>query len=264
MEKEKEIEISVDRILKLIWKNIIILIAAALVCAVGAYLFTRYTVDDTYASEIGFTIVSTASDTNVANPSYLNSNLSYTRSIVRSKVEMLRTNDYYKMVAAQLNSDIDDLIAAHPDKADFLSLSKKNAAQIGASVSFSIIEETELFTIRVVTNSKGESKMIADAIKKTANARLTQLALPDNALEGETTVTDTVRCYKTPLTGVLVGPNLRNITLIGFVLGFVIALAVIIVIDMMDNRVKCITDLEEHYDKIPILGRVASFKTTQK
>lgn len=257
-------EISMDKLLKLVWKNIVILVLAAVVCAVGAFLFTRYTVADTYVSEIGFTIVSTASDTNVANPSYLNSNLSYTRSIVRSKVEMLKTNDYYEMVAAQLNSDIDELIEEYPDKAQILNAAKKTAAQIGASVSFSIIEETELFTIRVVTNSSGESKMVADAIKKTANARLTQLALPDNALEGETTVTDTVRCYKTPLMGVHAGPNVRNNTLIGFVLGFVAAFAVIFVIDMLDTRVKTVSDLEERYNKIPVLGTVASFRTTKK
>lgn len=257
-------EISIDKILKLIWKNIVVILLVSVLCAVGAFLITRYTVADTYVSEIGFTVVSTASDTNVANPSYLNSNLSYTRSIVRSKVEMLKTNDYYEMVAAQLNSDIDELIVANPDKEALLNASKKTAAQIGRSVSFSIIEETELFTIRVVTNSSGESKMIADAIKKTANARLTLLALPDNALEGETTITDTVRCYKTPLMGVHSGPNIRNNTLIGFVLGFIVAFAVIFVIDMLDTRVKTVSDLEERYSKIPVLGTVASFKTTKK
>lgn len=252
-------EISLDRVLKVVWKQKILVIVVAVIFAVGAYIFTDLTVPPTYTSHIGFTVVSTASETNISNPSYLNSNLSYTRSIVSSKVALLETYDYYEMVASQFNSSIDELIAQHPDQKQMLESYKRNASQIGRTVSFNIIDGTELFTINVRTGSKAESKMIADAIKKTANVRLSQLSRPENALAGETYVADTVRCYEAPREGSYAGPYpLRNAVL-GFLVGLFLIVAVIAIVDAKDTRVKSITEFKERYNTIPILGTVPSF-----
>ena len=257
-------ELSLEKILKLVWKNILVLALATIICAMSAFFITKHTIPNTYVSTIGFTIISTASDTNVENPSYLSSNLSYIRQIVSSKVAMLDTLDYYTMVASQLNSDIDLLIEQHPEMKEELEASKKTPSQISRAVSFRVLADTELFNVVVTTNSAGESKMIADSIVATANVHLTQLARPDNALAGETVATDTVRCYETPIIGVLSGPNVMANTFMGFVAGFFITLLAIIVIDMLDKRIKSIGDLSDRFGDIPVLGMVASFKASKK
>lgn len=257
-------ELSLERILKLVLKNILVLLISAFICAVAMFFITKYTIPKTYVSSIGFTVISTASDTNVANPSYLNSNLNYIRQIVSSKVALLNTLDYYTMVSSQLNSDIDALIEDYPDMKEELEGSKKTPNQIRRAVSFRVMQETELFTAIVTTGSPAESKMIADAIEKTANVRLTQLARPENALAGETVITDTVRCYETPLMGTLSGPNIVSNTLMGFIAGFAIMLAVIVIIDMLDKRVRNLSELSDKFGDVPVLGMVASFKASKK
>ena len=176
---------------------------------------------------------------------------------------MLSTNDYYIQVAEQLNRDIDKLIAENPEHAAELEASKKSAGQIGAALSFRIIEDTELFTISVITNSKSESKMIADAIEKTANARLTELSVNTDMLEGEYPVTDSVKCYEKPLMGAFAGPSTSTNTLVGFVLGFILAFAIAFIHDIADVRVKSVSDLTEKYD-IPVLGTVVSFDPVKR
>lgn len=256
-------DFSLKRIFGIIWKNVIFIAVVSVVFASISFCYTKFAMPKRYVSKISFTVVSTASDTNVANPSYLNSNLLYTRSIVKSKVTMLATNDYYLLVADQLNKDIDNLIMENPEYAAELEASKKTAAQIGAAISFSIIEDTELFTIRVMTNSMSESKMIADAIEKTANARLTELSVNSDMLEGEYPVTDSVKCYEKPLIGSFAGPGVGKNTIVGFLIGFIIAFALAFVHDIADVRVKSVSDLTEKYD-IPVLGTVASFDPAKR
>ena len=257
-------ELSLEKILKIILKNIVVLVLATLLCGIGAFLVTKFLIPRTYVSRISFTVISTASETNVANPSYLNSNLNYTRSIVSSKVRMLDVPDYYNMVAAQLENDIDKLIEANPQAASELEQSKKNAAQIASAISFTLIDETELFAVNVRTNSASESKLIADAVGKTANARLTQLAMPENSLAGETPVTDTVRCYENPQMGAFAGPNILMNTFAGCFVGFAITFIIILIITLTDTRIKGLAELNEKYKDIPVLGTVASFKTSKK
>ncbi|MBE6688684.1 MAG: hypothetical protein E7588_05335 [Ruminococcaceae bacterium] len=257
-------EISLEKLFKIVWKNIIIIAVASVLCSIAAFMITKYTMPKTYVSRIGFTVISTASETNVSNPSYLNSNLAYTREIIHSKIAMLDTLDYYNMVASQLNSDIDEFAVNYPEYADDVIRSKKTAAQIKNSVRFNILENTELFTVTVTTNSSGESKMIADAIEKTANVRLTQMALSDNSLAGETAVADTVRCYETPLPGVLSGPDVFMNTITGLFIGFFASFLVFLVIDLLDNRVRTLNELTEKFENIPVLGMIATFKATTK
>lgn len=256
-------EYSLKRLLEILWKNVIFVSAVSVAFAAIFFCYTKFAMPKRYVSKISFTVVSTASDTNVANPSYLNSNLLYTRSIVKSKVTMLATNDYYMLVADQLNRDIDQLIAENPQHAEVLEASKKTAAQIGAAISFSIIDETELFTIKVVTNSMSESKMIADAIEKTANARLTELSVNSDMLEGEYPVSDSVKCYEKPLMGVFAGPSAGRNMIVGFLLGFILAFALVFMYDVADVRVKNVSDLTEKYD-IPVLGTVVSFDPAKR
>lgn len=256
-------DVSMKKLLEIVWKNIIFIAVVSVVFASCFFCYTKFAMPKKYVSKISFTVVSTASDTNVANPSYLNSNLLYTRSIVKSKVTMLATNDYYLLVADQLNKDIDQLILENPEHAQELEASKKTAAQIGAAISFSIIEETELFTIKVVTNSMSESKMIADAIEKTANARLMELSVNSDMLEGEYPVTDSVKCYEKPLMGKFAGPSVGRNTIVGFMLGFVLAFALAFMRDITDVRVKSVSDLTDKYD-IPVLGTVVSFDPAKR
>lgn len=257
-------ELSLEKIFKIIWKNIVVITVVSIIFGGASFAVSKFIIPKTYVSRIGFTVISTASETNVANPSYLNSNLNYTREIVRSKIAMLNTYDYYSMVASQLNSDIDSYIAQHPEKAQELEQSKKNPAQIDSAVSFSLVDNTELFTVTVRTNSPGESQMIAEAIGKTANVRLTQLAMPDNSLAGHTPVTDTVRCYEKPLYGSLAGPNVLSNTLMGAMLGFALTFSIFFIITIKDTRVKNINEFTEKYKDIPVLGTVVSFKTAKK
>ena len=256
-------DFSLKRILGIVWKNIIFISVVSVVFASCAFCYTKFAMPKRYVSKIGFTVVSTASDTNVANPSYLNSNLVYTRSIVKSKVRMLATNDYYLLVSEQLNRDIDQLINDNPEYAEELAASKKSAGQIGAALSFNIIEDTELFTISVVTNSKSESKMIADAIEKTANARLTELSVNSDMLEGEYPITDSVKCFEKPLMGAFAGPSTGRNTIIGFIIGFILSFALAFLHDIADVRIKNVSDLTEKYD-IPVLGTVVSFDPAKR
>ncbi len=257
-------EISLEKIWKIFWRNIIIIASSAVICAVAAYFITEYTIPKTYVSNAGFTVVSTASETNVDNPSYLNANLNYTRSIVSSKIIMLKTLDYYTMVAQQYNSDIDALIAQYPERKEELQLSKKTAGEIAGTISFSIIQDTELFDVNVKTGSPSESKMIADAVVKTANARLSQIVQKENTLTGEAPDADTVRCYKTPLIGSISGPSKKTNTLMGFLIGFILSYAVFFVINILDTRVKSAKELQEAFENIPVLGMISSFKTAKK
>lgn len=257
-------EISLHKLFKIIWKNIVIVALTSVLCAIGAFLITKYTIPKTYVSRIGFKVISTASETNISNPSYLNSNLSYTREIVRSKIAMLETRDYYTIVASQVNSDIDEFAANYPEYANEVINSKKTAVQIGNAIKFNIIEDTELFTVTVTTNSSGESKMIADAIEKTANVRLTQMSVSDSSLAGEAAFADTVRCYETPLPGVLSGPSIFRNTIAGLFIGFLFSFLVFLAIDLLDKHVRTISEFTEKYENIPVLGMIPTFKSKSK
>ena len=231
--------------------------------ACAFFCFTKYTMPKKYVSTIGFTVVSSASDVNLSNPTFLTSNLAYARNIVKTRVRMLGTLDYYTKVSEQVNSDIDALIAEYPEHAAELEKSKKTAVQIGKSLSFSIIEETELFTVRVSTNSMSESKLIAEAVEKTANKHLTQLSVSADMLESEQPVADSVKCFEKPLMGKFAGPSISKNTVVGFIFGFILSFGIVFVLSILDVRIKSAYDLSEKYD-IPVLGSVISFEPAKR
>jgi capsular polysaccharide biosynthesis protein len=48
----------------------------------------------------------------------------------------------------------------------------------------------------------------------------------------------------------------KKITLIGFMLGFVIAVAVIVIADLIDNRIKFADDFKKKFSDIPVLAEI--------
>ena len=117
-----------------------------------------------------------------------------------------------------------------------------SASNIRNRVTMASANETEVLKITVTTNDPVHAKFLVDAIMKVGEKELVEIVGVTTAKvidEG----TDTK---------VAVSPNVRIQSMVGFALGFVIGVLIIIFIRLLDTRIKSEEELKNF--NVPIIG----------
>ncbi len=222
-------DISVKDLFKIIIKNLLCIIICATVGLAGAFSIFKFIVRPTYISSVKLYVYTKEESKNTTNYNDLN-DLNYAQKVVNTYIEMLRTDSFYKSVKdkAGLDYSIEDL--------------KK-------MINFSILNDTEVFQVLVSSHNPEESKKIADTI--TALAPQTISSIKESAL---LKVVDSASFPSRASS-----PNLLLDSIVGFLLGIVIAVLYVLLKEMLDVRIKQEEDLMAKYN-IPILGSIPAFE----
>ena len=229
-EKGKETYIDLVKVLQVIWKNIIWILIATVVCAVLAYVITYITWDPTYTSEVQvYAIISAEGED--------------TQSAVTTSQITMRRN-----ITALYNKAI-----SKPDSLKELSELLKgegyevSSVQLGRYITAKADSDAEeIIHVKVVTGDPDLSYTIAKLVGEQAPG------LVKNAYVGCSLAIFNNATYPTH-------PNssnaLRN-TAIGGLIGLIVSAGIFILIYMLDKTVKSAEELESdsgvrHLGEIP-------------
>ena len=148
-------------------------------------------------------------------------------------MDILTTEDFLDQVSAKLESKYTDVTNSYIKK----------------HMTCKHITDTEIFVVQITTTDPNLSYDIANAISDLAPE-----LIPKTITVGELRLIDRARIPTTSS-----WPITRN-TVLGGLVGAVLAIAVIIIRDMLDTTIRTKKDLEDRFEDIPVIGTIPGIK----
>ncbi len=223
-------EINVKTLFDWIMKGIVFIVVVTLLAGAGTFLYTKYFVSPTYRAEVKF--CADSEDPGSAG-------ISYYKSVAPQYVELLNVNEFYQMVAEEL----------------FTTKQKTySSTQIRRMVSFSgVVEDTSVFYSRVNATNAQDAYDVAYAVASCAPRRIQGLRSEDTLMVASMPTVPTSPS----------APNIRNNTIYGLFAGLAVSVLLVVVKELLDNRIKNSEEITETYG-LPVLGVVPDFSNQEK
>lgn len=224
-EKEREIEIDLGKIFHMMKKRVIYIILATLITGVLSGCITEFLIQPKYSASCTMYVYSNT-DRVSSSASIGQSELSASQQLVNTYIEVLKSNYVLEDVISALNLDM-------------------TTKQLRSMLSFSQINETEIFKVTVTSTNAAQSADIANAIAKTAPD-----AIVKKIKAGGVSVLDYAKVPSAPSS-----PNLKKNILIGAIAGFAVSFIGFFVYELFDTTITTERDLERAFD-IPVIGSI--------
>lgn len=221
-------EITFKNLTDWIIRGIALILAVSLLFAVAAFIYTSYFVAPVYQARVKFY----ASGFDTVNPS---ANVTMTPQYV----EFLNVNEFFEMVSKDL------LESTGTD------LTPKAIA--GMLQFSSVIEDTSSFYVTAKASDPNLAYNIALSVAKQGPERAKQFL----------DVGELQRISDPTLPSAPSGKSPLENAVLGFVIGFVLAAAVVILKEILDNRIEGPDEIAELFH-LPILGIVPDFSVGEK
>lgn len=222
-------ELNLKDIVSLLLSKLFVIILVVLFCAGVGFAYTYFAVDPTYAA---YTKLVVRNREGVAT-GVTSSDLAASQSLVNTCMKILETEDFLDQVSAKLESKYTDVTNSYIKK----------------HMTCKHITDTEIFVVQITTTDPNLSYDIANAISDLAPE-----LIPKTITVGELRLIDRARIPTTSS-----WPITRN-TVLGGLVGAVLAIAVIIIRDMLDTTIRTKKDLEDRFEDIPVIGTIPGIK----
>lgn len=229
-------EISFEKIIRIVKKNALIIIAAALVFFGIALAVMKFVISPTYTISAKF-YISDPTRQQGGTASY--SDYNYETRVVNTYVEMLKSKDFFELVYSKLSEE-----NAH----------KTSAAQIQNGASFSVVTNTEIISASFQNSDHDLVYPVMSAILDTAEEYISRTYNRED-IESNNTETPNQEDVKVS------NNRTKIVCAIAAVLGALAAVAFFYIRDALDVHIRGANDITEKY-KLPVLGRIPNFDTS--
>lgn len=229
--RNEEIEINLREIFAVVMDKIAIIALIAVLGAAISFTYTKFMVEPTYQSSTQVYVTNTASTTTTE----------------QVNVGDLQSSTY-------LTKDYRIFVKSRPVLEQVISNLKLKLTtdQLAAKISVEIPTDTRTLTISVVDKDPFTAKNIADSVYEAAKTQILNLTgVEIKSVDGE---------LGAELPTTPIGPNMKLNVLLGFLIGFVLAVAIIIIRFMLDDTIKAQEDVEK-YLGISVLGLIPETET---
>ena len=232
MEKEKsnsvktgEDEQSVDllHLLSVLWRKAWIIVLAGVLFAGACFGWATFTIQETYSSSVMMYVNTEAS---LGGYSISLSDLNTAKSLVSTYMVILKSRETLQMVLEEAESSY-------------------MYQELSGMITSSQVNDTEIFAITVTSTNPQEAAKLANAIAAVLPKRVAAII---NGASMRLVSGAVVNPAK-------VGPNITRYTALGLFIGALLAAAVIIVLDLLNDVIRDEDHILRAYD-IPILARV--------
>ncbi|MBR6101803.1 MAG: lipopolysaccharide biosynthesis protein [Ruminococcus sp.] len=251
MEKQEQ-EINLAEIFYLLLSRIKFIALLTVLCAAAAFCYAKFWLPVQYTSSVSIYVKNSGEQTSDTATA---SDLSAAKSLASTYIVILDDDVVYDKVSQMLLEDYgaDQLkqffsIDKDKDGNEYIS-----AGQIRRLVSAKALNNTEVIQISTVSRDPGLSAAICNDI-----ASFAKQLLKDVTKAGSV---ETIGHAKEP-TGPS-GPSVKRYTIIGALIGFVIAVAVVIIRKLLDNRIRTAEDIRQAFS-IPVLGEIPDLEMDEK
>ena len=218
---EKEMEISLLEIVTILWHKVWIIILCILIGGAVGFGISRYMIEPTYTSKISL---------------YVNNN----KDRLESQLNINDINASQKLVATYIEILKSDVVLSKV--IDEMELPYTNQ-ELRERIEASALNNTEILEVKVTTTDPDEAAAIANTLAELAPSEIIRVVQA-----GDVQLIDVAIPNTDP-----VAPNTGLNTIIGALLGAVIACLGVLITAMLDTRVKSEEDLQKQFD-LPVLG----------
>lgn len=215
-------------LLQLLRKHLKLVIALPIVCALATAMFAWVMLPNTYTASVSMYVLSSSSNTDGSSSIQYN-DLSASQMLTNDVAELIQSERITNQAASDLHMDPQEL------------------ASYDVEVTSSTT--TRLITIEVTGDTPDSAAAIANGIANATN----NVAQEIMAVEA-VNVIDQALAPDSPS-----GPPRAMYTAVAFLAGLFIAVAVVVVMDMVNTRVRKPEDIEELLG-VPVIGRIPTIK----
>ncbi|HEU1356680.1 TPA: capsular biosynthesis protein CpsC [Streptococcus pneumoniae] len=226
MKEQNTIEIDVFQLFKTLWKRKLMILIVALVTGTGAFAYSTFIVKPEYTSTTRIYVVNRNQGD---KPGLTNQDLQAGTYLVKDYREIILSQDALEKVATNLKLDMP-------------------AKTLASKVQVAVPADTRIVSISVKDKQPEEASRIANSLREVAAEKIVAV----------TRVFDVATLEEARPATTPSSPNVRRNSLFGFLGGAVVTVIAVLLIELLDTRVKRPEDVEDVL-KIPLLGLVPDF-----
>ena len=212
-QENQMIEIDVLSLLKTIWKRKFLIILTALLTGILALGYSVFIAKPTYKSTTRIYVVNRQQG---ENPTLTNQDLQAGSYLVKDYKEIILSQDVLASVISELK------LSGSP-------------SDLASKVTVTVPTDTRIVSITVTHADPPEASRIANTLREVAAEKIIAVTKVSDV----TTLED-AETPKTPSS-----PNIRRNTIIGVLAGGVLMVIVVVIVEILDDRVKKPEDIEE-------------------
>ena len=226
-QENQAVEIDVFATLKVLWKRKFSIILVALVFAIAAFGYSAFLAKKEYQSTSRIYVVSRQ---NQDNNALTNSDLQAGAYLVKDYREIILSQNVLSQAIEELKLNM-------------------TPAELSKKINVSVPTDTRILSITAKDGDPKEAARIANGLRNVAAEKITAVTKVSDV-----TTLDEAEVPQSPSS-----PNIKRNVLLGFVAGAGLMVVLLVVVEVLDDRVKKPEDVEELMG-LPLLGVVPDIK----
>ena len=226
-QENQAVEIDVFAMLKTLWKRKFSIVLVALVFAIAAFGYSAFLAKKEYQSTSRIYVVSRQ---NQDNNALTNSDLQAGSYLVKDYREIILSQNVLSQAIEELKLDM-------------------TPAELSKKISVSVPTDTRILSITAKDGDPKEAARIANGLRNVAAEKIIAVTKVSDV-----TTLDEAEVPQTPSS-----PNIRRNVLLGFIAGTGLMVVLMVVVEVLDDRVKRPEDIEELMG-LTLLGIVPDMK----
>ena len=223
MKENKEIGIDVVQLFKILWKKKIAIILTAIVAALLAFGVSSFVLTPEYSSTTRIYVVNRNQSENAG---LTNQDLQAGTYLVKDYKEIILSQDVLEKVISNLKLE-------------------QSGKGLSKKIQVTVPVDTRIVSIVVKDDQPEEASRIANALREVAAEKIIKVTRVSDV-----TTLEEARPALTPSS-----PNIRRNTLLAFLAGGAVMVILILLLELLDDRVKRPEDVEEVM-QVALLGIV--------
>ena len=222
--KEKNLmEIDVFHLLKILWKRKLLIVLVAFVTGSVAFAYNSFIVKPEFTSTTRIYVINRNQGD---KPGLTNQDLQAGSYLVKDYREIILSQDVLEKVATDLKLDL-------PPKG------------LAGKIKVTVPVDTRIVSISVTDRAPEEASRIANSLREVAAQKIISVTRVSDV-----TTLEEARPATSPSS-----PNIRRNTMVGFLVGAVVMVVTVLLVELLDTRVKRPEDIEDVM-QIALLGVV--------
>ena len=226
-QENQAVEIDVFAMLKTLWKRKFSIVLVALVFAIAAFGYSAFLAKKEYQSTSRIYVVSRQ---NQDNNALTNSDLQAGSYLVKDYREIILSQNVLSQAIEELKLDL-------------------TPAELSKKISVSVPTDTRILSITAKDGDPKEAARIANGLRNVAAEKIIAVTKVSDV-----TTLDEAEVPQSPSS-----PNIRRNVLLGFIAGVGLMVVLLVVVEVLDDRVKRPEDVEELMG-LTLLGIVPDIK----
>ena len=223
MKEQNMMEIDVFHLLKILWKRKLLIILVAFVTGAVAFAYSSFIVKPEFTSTTRIYVVNRNQGD---KPGLTNQDLQAGSYLVKDYREIILSQDVLEKVATDLKLEL-------PPKG------------LASKIKVTVPIDTRIVSISVTDRVPEEASRIANSLREVAAQKIISVTRVSDV-----TTLEEARPATSPSS-----PNIRRNTLVGFLAGAVVMVVTVLLVELLDTRVKRPEDIEDVM-QIALLGVV--------